>query len=162
MISFLFNNLIIIFNQSVQSLSSVWLFVTPWAAACQASLSTTNSQSLFKLMSIELMMPSNHPTISSSVVPFSSCLQSFSEQGLFQWVGSSYQVAKVLELQLQHHSFQWIFRIDFLYNCWFDLLAVQGILKSLFQHHSSKGSILWRSDFFMSNSHIHTWLLEKP
>ena len=53
-----------------------------------------------------------HPTISSSVVPFSSCLQSF--PGVFQWVSSSHQVAKVLELQLQHQSFQWIFRVDFL------------------------------------------------
>ena len=53
-----------------------------------------------------------HPTISSSVVPFSSCLQSFQHQGLFQWVSSSHQVTKGLELQLQHQSFQWIFRID--------------------------------------------------
>ena len=55
-----------------------------------------------------------HPNISSSVVPFSSCLQSFQHQGLFQWVSSSHQVAKVLEFQLQHRSFQWIFRTDFL------------------------------------------------
>ena len=55
-----------------------------------------------------------HPAISSSVIPFSSCLQSFQQQGLFQWVSSSNQVAKVLEFQLQHQSFQWIFRTDFL------------------------------------------------
>ena len=55
-----------------------------------------------------------HPTISSSVIPFSSCLQSFPASGSFQWVGSSHQVAKVLEFQLQHQSFQWIFRVDFL------------------------------------------------
>ena len=55
-----------------------------------------------------------HPTISSSVIPFSSCLQSFQHQGLFQWVSSLHQVAKVLELQLQYQSFQWIFRTDFL------------------------------------------------
>ena len=77
-------------------------------------------------------------------------------QGLFQWDGSSHQVAKVLELQLQHQSFQWIsglisFRID-----WFDLLAVQGTFKSLLQHHSSKASILWRSAFFMVQlSHLY-------
>ena len=65
-----------------------------------------------------------HPTISSSVVPFSSCLQSFPAQGLFQWVGSLYQVAKILELQLQHQSFQWIFRIDFLE----DWLRNQGLI----------------------------------
>ena len=79
-------------------------------------------------------------------------------QGLFQWVSSSYQVYRVLEFQLQHQSFQWIFRTDFLRMNWLDLLAVQGTLKSLLQHHGSKASILssW------SNSHIYTWLLEKP
>ena len=55
-----------------------------------------------------------HPTISSSVTPFSSCPQSFPASGFFQWVGSLHQVAKVLEFQLQHQSFQWIFRVDFL------------------------------------------------
>ena len=65
-------------------------------------------------------------------------------QGLFQWIGSSHEVAKLLELQLQHQSFQWIFRVD-----WFDLLAIEGTLKSLPQHHSSKASILWRSAFVM-------------
>ena len=61
-------------------------------------------------------------------------------QGLFQWVGFSHQVTKVLEFQLQHQSFQWIFRTNFLRIDWFDLLAVQGTLKSLLQHHSSKAS----------------------
>ena len=70
-------------------------------------------------------------------------------QGLFQWVSSSHQVTEVLELQLQHQSFQWIFRlISFSIN-WFDILAVQGTLKSLLQHHSSKASILRHSAFFM-------------
>ena len=59
-------------------------------------------------------------------------------QGLFKWVSSSHQVPKVLEFQLQHQSFQWIFRTDFLRMDWLDLLAVQGTLKSLLQHHSSK------------------------
>ena len=107
-----------------------------------------------------------HPTISSSVIPFSSCLQSFLASvsfPLFQWVTSLHQVAKVLELQLQHQSFSEYsglisFRID-----WFDFLAIQGTLKSLLQHHNLKASILWRSAFFqLSISHIHTWLLEKP
>ena len=80
-------------------------------------------------------------------------------QGLFQWVNSLHQVAKGLEFQLQHQSFQWaprthLFRID-----WLDLLAVQGTLKSLLQFDSSKASILQRSAF---NSHIHTRLLNKP
>ena len=75
-----------------------------------------------------------YPTILSSVVPFSYCPQSSQHQGLFKWVSSSHQVAKVLEFQLQHQ--------------WLDLLEVQGTLKSLLQHHSSKASILWLSAFF--------------
>ena len=70
-------------------------------------------------------------------------------QGLFKWVNSSHWVAKVLEFQLQHLSFQRIFRTDFLYNWLVDLLAVQRALKSLLQHHSSKASVLWHSAFFM-------------
>ena len=93
-----------------------------------------------------------HPTISSSVVPFSFCLQSSQHQGLFQWVSSSlHQVAKVLEFQLQHQFFSISeysrlisFRID-----WLDLLAVQGTLKNLLQQYSSKVSILLCSAFFI-------------
>ena len=90
-----------------------------------------------------------HPTISSSVVHFSSCPQSFPASGFFQWINSSHEVAKVLEFQLQHQSLQWTpglisFRMD-----WLDLLAVQGILKSLLQHHSSKALILRCSAFFI-------------
>ena len=69
-------------------------------------------------------------------------------QDLFQWVSSLHQVAKVLEFQLQHQSFQWIFRTGFPKD-WLDLLAVQGTLKSLLQHHSSKASILQCSAFFI-------------
>ena len=87
-----------------------------------------------------------HPTISSSVVPF-SCFQSFPASGSFQWVGSSHQVAK--ELELQHQSFQWIFRTISFRMDWLDLHAVQGTLKNLFQHHSSKASILQHSVFFI-------------
>ena len=79
-------------------------------------------------------------------------------QGLFQWVSSSYQVAKVLEFQLQHQSFQWNSGLIFFKIDWFDLLAVQGTL----QYHSSKASVLQHSLFFMVSSQIHTWLLEKP
>ena len=91
-----------------------------------------------------------YPTILSSVVPFSSCLQSSQHQGLFKWVISLHQVAKVLEFQLQHQSFQWIFRTDFFRIDWFDLLAIQGTLRSLLQHHSSKASILWCSAFLIA------------
>ena len=93
----------------VQSLNCVWLFVTPWTAARQASLSFTISQSLFKLMSIKSMMLSNHLILFH---PFAFNLPQ--HLGLFQWVVSLHQVAKVLELQLQHQSFQWRFRVDFL------------------------------------------------
>ena len=81
-------------------------------------------------------------------------------QGLLHWVSSSHQVAKVLEFQLQHPSFQWIFRTDFLWDDWLDLLAVWGTLRSLLQHHSSKASILWRSAFFIvqiSHPYMTTW-----
>ena len=88
-----------------------------------------------------------HPAISFSVVPFSSCTQA-QHQGLFQWVNSLHEVAKVLEFQLRHrpsneHPGLISFRMD-----WLDLLAVQGTLKGLLQHHSSKASILQRSAFF--------------
>ena len=96
---------------SVQMLTCVQLFLTPWTAACQASLSITNAQSFLKLMSIELVMPSNHLILSSPSPPAFDLSQ---HQGLFKWVSSSHQVAKGLEFQLQHQSFQWIFRIDFL------------------------------------------------
>ena len=96
--------------QSVQFLSPVWLFVTPWTAACQTSLSITKSWSLLKLMSIELVVPSNHlichPLLLPSVFP---SIRVFSNESVLhiRW-------AKVLEFQLQHQSFQWIFRTDFL------------------------------------------------
>ena len=79
---------------------------------------------------------------SHSVAPFCSCLNLSQHQGLFRWVRSSHQVAKVLELQLQHQSFQWKFGLISFRIDWFDLLPVQGTLKSLFQHHHSKASIL--------------------
>ena len=102
-----------------------------------------------------------HPTILSSVVPFSSCLQSFPASGsfpenLFFALGSqniwSFSISPSSE-----YSGLISFRID-----WFDFLAVQGTLKSLLQHRSSKASILQRSVSLWSNSHIHTQLLEKP
>ena len=96
---------------SVQSLSRVWLFMTSWNAARQAFLSITNSQSMLKLMSVELLM---HSTFSSSIVPFSSLLQSFPASVSFQMSQYSHQVVKVLEFQLQHQSFKWILRTDFL------------------------------------------------
>ena len=84
-------------SSSVQSLSRVWLFATPWIAARQASLSITNCQSLPKPMFIELVMPSNHLILSS---PSPLALNLSQHQGLFKWISSSHQVAKALEFQL--------------------------------------------------------------
>ena len=99
---------------SVQSLSRVQLFATPWTAACQASLS--NSRSPPKPKSIESMMPfqPSHPLLSSSP----PALNLSQHQGLFKWVSSSHQLAKVLEFQLQHQSYQWTLRTDLLEDGW--------------------------------------------
>ena len=131
---------------SVQLLSCVRLFATPWIAACQASLPITNSWSLLKLMPIELVMPSSQLI---SVVPFSSYPQSLPASGSFPMSQLFAWVTKVLEFQLQHQSFQWTPRTDLLFRMdWLDLLAVQGTVKSLLQHHSSKASIFRCSAFF--------------
>ena len=100
------------FVVAVHSFSHIWLFVTPWTVVHQALLSFTTSWSLLKLTSIELVdaIQPSHPLSSPSPPAFNLS----QKQGLFQWVGSSHQVAKVLELQLQHQSFQWIVRVDFL------------------------------------------------
>ena len=132
-----------IFISSVQLLSHVQLFLTPRTTVRRASLSITNSWNLFKLMPVESVMPSNHLILCQ---PSPLVFNLSQHWGLFQRV-SSHQVAKVLEFQLQHQSFQWIFRTDFLYD-WFDLLAVQGTLKRLLQHHSWKTSILWNFLYF--------------
>ena len=131
---------------SVQSLSCVWLSATPWTAAHQAFLSITNSA----CSNLCPLRQWYHPIISSSVVPFSSRLQSFAASGsflvrqLFTWGSQSIGVsasASVLPVNTQDWSPSgWT---------WLDLLAVQGPLKNLLQHHSSKASILRHSAFFM-------------
>ena len=143
----------------VQLLSRVRLFVTPWTAAHQASLSITNSWSLLKLMSIESMMLSNHlilchplllpPSIFPSIRVFS--IESAHHIRWPKYWSFSFSISPTNE-----YSGLISFRMD-----WFDLLVVQGTLKSLLQHHSSKASILWCSAFLWSNSHIHTWPLGK-
>ena len=132
----------------VQLLSHVQLFATPWTAACQSSLSFTISQSLLKLMSIESVMPSNHfifccpllflPSIFPSTMVFSSEL-TLPIRWPKYW-SFSFSVSPSNE-----YSGLISFRID-----WFGLLVVQGTLKSLLQHHSSKASILLHSAFFMA------------
>ena len=114
-------------NSSVQSLSRVQLFATPWTAACQASLSITNSQYL--LTHVHWVSDAIQP--SHPLSPPSPLVLSLSQhQGLFQWVTSLYPEAKVLELQLQHQSFQWIFRLISFRIDWFGLFAVQGTQES--------------------------------
>ena len=91
-------------TSSVQLLSLIRLFVTPWTAACQASLLFTISQVCSNSCSLTHWC---HPTISYTVIPFFSWPQSFQHQGLFKWVSSSHQVAKVLEFHLHHQSYKW-------------------------------------------------------
>ena len=100
-------------------------------------------------------------TIQPSHLSFPSppALNLCQHQGLFKWVSSSHQGTKVWQFQLQYHSFQWTLRTDLLWMDWLDLLAVQGTLKNLLQHHSSKPSILWGSAFFivqLSHSYMTT------
>ena len=134
-------------SQSVQLLSRVQLFVTPWTAARQASLSFSNSQSLLKLMSITSVMPSKDLTLCH---PLFLLLQSFPASGsfpmsqLFARCGqSSWSFSFSISPSTEHPGLT-SFRMD-----WLDLLAVQGTLKSLLQHHSSKASILRCSAFFI-------------
>ena len=132
---------------SVQSLSRVSLFVTPWTAAHQASLSITNSQSLLKLMSIESVMPSNHlilccpRLLPSSIFP---SIRVFSNESVLHIMWPKYWSLSFIVIPSNEYSGLISFRMD-----WLDLLAVQGTLKSLLQHHSSKASILRRSAFFI-------------
>ena len=145
---------------SVQSLSRVRLSVTPWTDAHQASLSITNSRSLFKLMSIELVIPSktSHPLLSLLLLPsvFSS-IRIFSNESVLciRWpqcwsfnfsISPSNQYSGLIS-----------FRIH-----WFDLLAVQVILKNLLQHHSPKASIIERSAFFIVQLYFSSQLTPTP
>ena len=144
---------------SVQSLSHVWLFPTPWTAARQASLSIANSRSLLKLMSIELVMPSNHLILCHPLLLLPSI---FPNLRVFSYESALHiRWPKYWNFSFSCPSNEYLalifFRID-----WFDLLAVQGTLKSLLQHHSSKASFFSIQLSSWSNSHIHTWLLEKP
>ena len=145
---------------SVQSLSCVWLFVTPWIAARQASLSITNSRSLLKLMPNELVMPSSHlilchPLLLLPSIPPS--IRVFSNQSTLHIRWPKYWSFSFSISLSNEHPGLISSRMD-----WLDLLVVQGTLKSLLQHHSSKASILQCSLSSQSNSHIHTWPLEKP
>ena len=133
--------------QSIQLLSRVQLFVSPWTAACQASLSITNSQSLLKLMSIESVMPSNHLMLYSPLLLLPSILPSirvFSNESVLLMRWPKYCSFSFSISPSNEHPGLISFRMD-----WLDLLAVQGTFNSLLQHHSSKAQVLWHSTFFI-------------
>ena len=135
-----------LFISSVQLLSLVRLFATPWTAECQASLSLTNSQSLLKLTSIRLVMPSNHlilccPLLLASIFP---SIRVFSNESVLCIRWPKYWSFSFNISPSNEYSGLISFRID-----WLDLLAVQGTLKSPLQHHSSKASTFWCSAFFL-------------
>ena len=132
---------------SVQSLSHFQLFAASWTAACQASVSTTNSQSLLKFMSIKSVMPSNHLILCHPLLlPPSTFLsiRVFSNESVICIRWPKYWSFSFSISLSSEYSGLIFFRMD-----WLDLLAVQGTLKSLFQHHSSKASILLHSAFFI-------------
>ena len=133
---------------SVQSLSHVWLTTTPWTVARQASLSSTNSWSLLKLMFIESEMPSNHLILCCSFLLLPSIFPSirvFSNESVLHIRWPKYQSFSSSISPSNEYSGLISFRMD-----WLDLLAVQGTLKSLLQHQTSKSSILGHSAFLMA------------
>ena len=132
---------------SIQLLSRVQLFVTPWTAARQACLSITNSQSLLKLMSIESVMPSNHLILCCPLLLLPSIFPSirvFSNESALRMRWPKYWSYSFNINPSNEHPGLISFRMD-----WLDLLEVQGTLKSVLQHHSPKASILWHSAFFI-------------
>ena len=130
---------------SVQSLSRVQLFASPWIAACQASLSITNSRSSPKLMSIESVMPSSHLILCRPLLllPPIPPIRVFSTESTLRMRWPKYWSFSFSISPSNEHPGWTSFRMD-----WLGLLAVQGTLKSLLQHHSSIASILWHSAFF--------------
>ena len=137
---------------SVQSLSHVQLFATPWIAAHQASLSITNSRSLLKLMSIKSMMPSSHLILCHRLLllpPIPPSIKVFSNESTLHMRWPKYKSFSFSVSPSNEHPGLISFRMD-----WLDLLAVQGTLKSLLQYHSSKASILrWSAFFTVQLSH---------
>ena len=145
-------------TQLYTSVQSLRLFATPWIAARQASLSITNSRGSLRphVHRVSDPIQPSHPLLS----PSPPASNPFQNQGLFQWVNSSHEVAKVLEFHLPHQSFYQYsglisFRID-----WLHLLAVQETPKSLFQHHSSKAynSTLTVYDSSLALSFLYSFL----
>ena len=142
---------------SIQLLSRVWLFVTPWIAACQASLSITNSRSSLKLMSIESVMSSSHLILCHPLLLLPSSppsIRVFSNEPTLHMRWPKYWSFSFSIIPSKEHPGLISFRMD-----WLDLLAVQGVFSN---------TIVQKHQFFsvrlstQSNSHIYTWLLEKP
>ena len=146
-LSFLISKIgIIVTFSSVQSLSRVRLFVTPWIATHQASLSITNSQSSFRLTSIESVMPSSHLILCHPLLllpPIPPSIRVFSNESTLRIRWPKYWSFSFSIIPSKEIPGLISFRMD-----WLDLLAVQGTLRSLYQHHSSKASILRCSAFF--------------
>ena len=142
---------------SVQSLSRVRLFVTPWITACQASLSITISQSSLRFTFIESVMPSSHLIFRRPLLllpPIPPSIRVFSNESTLHMTWPKYWSFSFNSHPSNEHAGLISFRMD-----WLDLLAVQGTLKSLLQHHSSKASILQHSAFFtvqLSHSYMTT------
>ena len=131
---------------SAQSLSHLWLFVTPWITARQASLSITNSLRSLRLTSIESVMPSSHHILGCPLLllpPIPPSIRVFSNESTLRMRWPKYWSFSFSIILSKAIPGLISFRMD-----WLDLLAVQGTLKSLLQHHSSKASIRWRSAFF--------------
>ena len=143
---------------SVQSLSSMRLFATPWIAARQASLYITKSRSSLKLMSIESVMLSSHLILCHPLLllpPIPPSIRVFSNESTLHMRWPKYWSLSFSISPSKEHPGLISFRMD-----WLDLLAVQGTLKSVLQHHSSKASILQRSAFFivqLSHPYMTTW-----
>ena len=132
---------------SVQLLSHVWFFASSWIAARQASLSITNSRSLLKLMPIELLMPSSHLILCFPLLllpPIPPSIRVFSNESTLRMRWPKYWSFSFSISPSNEHAGLISFRMD-----WLDLLAVQGTLQSLLEHHSSKASVLYHSSFFM-------------
>ena len=148
---------------SVQLLIRVWFFATPWIAACQASLSITNSQSFLKLMSMESVLPSSHLILCHHLLFLHSIPPSirvfFNESTLHMRWPKYWSFSFSISPSNEHPGLV-SFRMD-----WLDLLTVQGTLKTLLQHHSSKASILRRSAFRLGHPNkqtVFTYKVQKP
>ena len=136
---------------SVQSLSHVQLFAIPWVAACQASMSITNSQSSLRLTSIKSVMPSSHLILCRPLLllpPTPPSIRVFSNESTLHMRWPNYWSFSFSISPSNEHPGLISFRMD-----WLNLLAVQGTLKSLLQHHSSKASVLQCSAFFIVHCH---------